>query len=84
MNEDAVAIAVIVVISAVSTVLCLEIGSSTGKDRQLNNMRETYKTCLVAHAEVNGESEQACAKAQDETSTEFLCNQQGHCWVEVK
>jgi hypothetical protein len=35
-------------------------------------------------AEINGDSEKACADAQDETSTEFLCNPQGSCWVEVK
>lgn len=74
----------LVVVIAVSAIFGGMVGFSMGRDAQLKDMREAYKTCLVAHFEVNGDSEQACGNAQDITSTEFLCNQQNHCWLEVK
>lgn len=76
-----------ITLTIIAAIVCLfgfMIGFNVGQDNQLNAMRETYKTCLVAHAEINGDSEQACADAQDKTSTEFLCSPQGNCWVEVK
>ncbi len=60
------------------------LGFTLGQDAQLNSMRETYKTCLVAYHETDGASEKACGDAQDATSTEFLCNREGYCWLEVK
>lgn len=51
------------------------------KETQLDN---TYKSCLVAHNEINGQSEQHCADMQDYSGTEFVCNQSNtSCWLEL-
>ena len=55
-----------------------------GKAEQLADMRHTYAICMKAHGETNGKSEEDCGNAQDRTHTEFLCNQAGYCWLEVK
>lgn len=41
--------------------------------------------CTIAHNEVNGDSEHACALAQDMTGAEFLCSHTKNvCWTELK
>jgi hypothetical protein len=40
--------------------------------------------CMRAHNETDGDSEEACGLAQDQTRTEFLCSRSGTCWVEQK
>lgn len=81
MNNDLVVTMVLAFIIGGITFFA---GHTVGKQDQLNSMQETYKTCLLAQAENDSESEQACGDAQDKTSTEFNCNGSGKCWVEVK
>lgn len=61
------------------------INQQIGKELQIKRQHETYQVCLLAHNEINGASEQACADAQEATNTEFVCDYNGqHCWLEVK
>lgn len=48
-----------------------------------------YQICNNARQEDNGASELECGRAQERTSTEFLCEQRNQypdnvCWVEEK
>lgn len=56
-------------------------GYNEGESARLNDQRDTYKECLVAKETGNFEK---CNKMQEKTSTEFLCNEAGKCWLEVK
>jgi hypothetical protein len=65
----------------IATIVMLVMFGWWMKKQQLDN---TYKACLVAHNEVNGESEQQCANMQDYSGTEFVCNQNTkQCWLEL-
>jgi hypothetical protein len=48
-----------------------------GHTDQLHDMRTVYTLCSTSNT-------QACQQAQTDTSTEYLCNTSGNCWVEVK
>jgi hypothetical protein len=56
-----------------------------GKQQQIAQQHQAYNVCLAAHEEISGNSETACANAQDATHTEFLCDKTNtYCWLEVK
>lgn len=51
-----------------------------------NRLKDAVKAvCDYAHNQTNGETEEACGRAQDASNTEYLCDKNGNnCWVEVK
>lgn len=61
------------------------INQQIGKQLQISHQHQAFNICLTAHSEISGASEAACAKAQDATGTEFLCDKtNAYCWLEVK
>lgn len=45
----------------------------------------TKNVCDKAHDEDNGGSEELCGQLQDQTNTEYTCNNNAsYCWLEVK
>lgn len=78
-----------IIFTAVMTIIVIlaigMVGNMDKKDAQTLQARDVYNVCMQAHNQANGLSEQACGNAQDETGTEFLCNNNNtQCWVEVK
>lgn len=53
-------------------------------ERTANAAEYVQTTCDAMLRDFNDTSKQACGDAQTKANAEYLCNNSGSCWVEVK
>lgn len=84
MRDDKLTIATVVIVAVViGGLVSFGLGSRSFYQRQYL----TQRICDRSHAANSGKLEQACADAQRENDTEYMCQNltpTSFCWTEVK
>lgn len=84
MKNTYTLIALAVITMIVIAVISFDQGYNYAKHQE----EQAYVVCIKANQKIDGASEKACAKAQYDTNTNFMCNDivinANSCWLEVK